>query len=145
MQVIERISSQKNLDEINYDNIQISLNSDGRLVIREYQDSDVLDDTLIVFSHYETTKILMFIAKWIKVSWMDQLQEAVLKIFPFVEKADYINLYIKQIKISLKDGWIVFLQDIEKLNVFMKMNNYEFVSIQLNEYNKFVIYYNEVQ
>ncbi len=76
---------------------------------------------------------------------MDQLQEAVLKIFPFVEKADYINLYIKQIKISLKDGWIVFLQDIEKLNVFMKMNNYEFVSIQLNEYNKFVIYYNEVQ
>jgi len=68
MQVIERISSHKNLDEINYDNIQISINSDGRLVIREYQDSDKLDDTLIVFSHYETTKILMFIAKWIKVS-----------------------------------------------------------------------------
>jgi len=76
---------------------------------------------------------------------MDQLQEGILKIFSFVEKVEYTHLYIKQIRIIPKEGWTVFLQDIEKLNVFMKLNNYEFVSIQLNENNRFVIYYNEIQ
>lgn len=63
MEIIKReMKIKKDIPE-NIGRMQMSYNSDGHLVLRFFDDSNPNEDTLIVFSFYETRNLIFFLSK----------------------------------------------------------------------------------